>query len=52
VSGSLFDFALYMFHNAKDFWHANPGPIFICQSWRAILKLVSGTMFSISLKIR
>src|SRR5271165_734485 len=35
MSGSLFDFGLYFFHNAKSCWHQRPGRISTCRKWKA-----------------
>ena len=47
MSGSLFDFGLYFFHNAKRAARrAAPAPTSICPRWRATSKRASGTTSS------
>ena len=33
VSGSIFDFALYFFHNAGELLRRSSGPYFYCPRW-------------------
>jgi malate synthase len=46
MSGALFDFALFFFHNAKELVARGTGPTFTCRSSRAISKHGCGTAFS------
>lgn len=51
ISGSLFDFGLYFYHNAKELIKRGTGPYFTFPRWSLTLRLVFGTMFSTSHKI-
>ena len=46
LSGSLFDFGLYFFHNARRLLDNGPGRTSTCRSWRATSKPGSGTTCS------
>lgn len=46
VSGGIFDFALYLFHNAKELIAAAAARTSICRRWKAISKRVCGTISS------
>jgi malate synthase len=46
ISGALFDFGLYFFHNAQRLMDKGTGPYFYCPSWKAIWKRASGTISS------
>ena len=46
MSASLWDFGLYLFHNAKQLLREGAGPISICPSWKATSKPGSGMMSS------
>ncbi len=49
ISGSLFDFGLFFFHNAKALMAKGTAVrISICRRWRATWKRACGTTFSIS----
>ena len=50
MSGALFDFGLYVFHNASELRRAAPAPISIWRSWRAISRRGCGTTCSGSQK--
>jgi malate synthase len=46
ISGGIFDFALFLFHNAKEQLARGAGPYFICRKWNPIWKRVCGMTFS------
>jgi malate synthase len=46
MSGSLVDFGLYFFHNAKLLWTRGQGLISICPNWKATWKPAYGTRYS------
>jgi len=48
VAGSLFDFGLFFFHNARRQLDLGPDPTSTCPSWRATSKPVCGTRSSSS----
>ena len=45
MSGSLFDFGLYFFHNAKELLAPEAGRIFIYRRWKVTWRPGYGTMF-------
>ena len=52
VSGSLFDFGLYFFHNAQELIDRGSGPTSTCRSWRATSRPGSGTTSSPTPRMR
>ena len=52
VSGSLFDFGLYMFHSAGGRSHAAAGRTSTCRRWRAISRRGCGTTSSCTRRTR
>jgi len=52
VSGSIMDFALYLFHNAHTLLARSSGPYFTSPSWRATSKPASGMKSSSTPKAR
>lgn len=46
ISGSLFDFGLFFFHNAKALLERGSGPYFYLPKWRATWKHACGTTSS------
>jgi malate synthase len=46
MSGALFDFGLFFYHNAKELVARGTGPIFTCRKSKAILRRGCGTTFS------
>ena len=47
IAGSLVDFGLYLFHNARPALDAGSGPISICPSWRAATRQRCGATSSL-----
>jgi len=45
MSGGIFDFALYFFHNAKELLARGTGPYFYLRRWRATSRRGCGTTF-------
>jgi malate synthase len=46
VSGGIFDFALFIFHNARNSWPAARARTFICPRWNRTWRPACGTMSS------